>query len=288
MSIDVLDLAFKTIPIAVTVIALTYTITQRRNSKKQMAQKLTQKKYLEDALTTLNKQIEILNNWGEPTQLNMVNPLIDDFTYDASTIAWGLLRAAFDTEKRKMRLKVIYHVRYSEKSDNEKTMNCQEITDFTNLDSKWLLSMLHSKKFDSIYADSEVIIEENPQNLMNNLQLPTVQMLYWLNMVRRELSKFEEVYENISPNSIRDFDKFFEELTEDAFSILSSNRKLEIDLDNFETTNILTLYLAEAITDFSKHEQKVPKLKPIINQLNEARKQLFSKYLDVQNNIGAE
>lgn len=150
------------------------------------------------------------------------------------------------------------------------------MSSFSDYDSEWFVTLMKSE-FEYVFVESDITIEGIEPSYCNDIPLDFNFALHWIRKATVALQKYQEVYESISPTSITELNQFFEETAKAIFEVIRKPKKIEVDLDSFSTTDELTIFLINQITNFSEIEPKFSRVQEIVNELNEARKQLFLK-----------
>jgi hypothetical protein len=260
--------------IVIALVSLTYAVKQRNVIKKEIAKK----SYLESAQTNLNIAIQSLRNQKLP---NLSDPNcdlkdLDDTYFDALTIVEDLLRANFESKKTQFTLKVSYELvdvgesgkHYSEKE--ERTTN-----DFSQSSPKLLIDLLKSRR--TFYINSETDILDVQRQVGNSPSLnDTVWGLRDLWFVINRLSAYEEVYETVCPNVLKQANQLLEETVEQVFKAISAPKTIEINLKKFSKTDDITKYVIDTLTDYTHITAKLSHgISELDSKLTEARKELF-------------
>lgn len=265
------------IPTIIAVVSLFYAIKQRNLVKKEIARK----SYLESAQTNLSEAIQRLRK----VQLaNLSDPNCDlekdweDTYFDASTIVEDFLRAYFESKRTQFTLRVSYELNdlgapgkpYSEKET-------RRISDFSQSSPKLLVDLLRSDR--SFYISSETDILDVQRRVGNSPRFdPLERGLHGLWFALSKLSAYEEVYDTVCPNVVKQANQLLEETAEQVFKAISVPRTVEIDLKEYSKTDDITKHLIDTLLNYTHISEKLSQgISELDSKLTEARKELFLK-----------
>ena len=265
------------IPTIIAVVSLFYAIKQRNLVKKEIARK----SYLESAQTNLNEAIQHLRNVRLPNLSDLNCDLekdLEDIYFDASTIVEDFLRAYFESKRTQFTLRVSYKLNdlgasgkpYSEKET-------RRISDFSQSSPKLLVDLLRSDR--SFYINSETDILDVQRRVGNSPGFdPLVWGLHGLWFALSKLSAYEEVYDTVCPNVVKQANQLLEETAEQVFKAISVPRTVEIDLKEFSKTDDITKHLIDTLLNYTHISEKLSQgISELDSKLTEARKELFLK-----------
>jgi len=263
------------IPNLVALVSLIYAIKQRNIVKRE----ISRKRYLESALSNLNEVIQSLKLIKIPclSDLDGLRGEFEDTLFDAEVIVSEILRASFETKKKKINLDISYRLfDLGERSKKSSEIAPRVIENFDELEPKWFFDLLHSDK--AFILESNTKIQGYERKICNELSFTEFKFfIYKLIRAKQKLSKYEEVYESISPNCLNNLNRLIKEVTEEIFKTISKPKTVQIDLDKFSTTDEIMKFLIEEVLNYSTLTQKLSRISEIISELTEARKELFLK-----------
>lgn len=252
------------VPILIALISLVYAIKQRNVVKKE----ISKKRYLEDALSNLNAAMETLRTirildikksndyeeWGDTaTEFRML-------TYE-------ILRASFDLKMRKFVMNISYTANSYDKQTKESKVDLNDLESFLNA--------LRSNR---VWIYSHANIANVEMEFMNS---PDFHHVTWdvesLVDALEALLKFEEAYESLRPDCVKNVKQAFEDVAKEIFVTVSQPKTIELVLAKFNTTDEISEHLCKEILNYPSLADKLSKVSELLSELSEARKELFMK-----------
>ena len=272
---DIIDILKWAIPTLIALVSLIYAIKQRNIVKKE----ISRKRYLESALSNLNEVIEPLKDM-KVSPLSDIDSLaeeLEDTYFDAEVIASEIIKASFETKKKKVNLAVSYRLRLWERDKKSSEKTSRVIEKFDEMSPEWLFNLFHSDK-PSFFVESRTTIQGYKKRVDNELDFSDFySLICWLIEAKKKLSKYEEVYESISPNCLKNLNQLIKEGIEEIFKTISKPKTIQIDVDKFSTIDEIIEFLIEEVLNYSTLARKLSRISEIISELTEVRKELFLK-----------
>ncbi len=265
------------IPTIIAVVSLFYAIKQRNLVKKE----ITKKKYLESAQTNLSEAIQHLRNVRLPNLSDLNYDLqenLEDIYIDASIIVEDFLRAYFESKKTHFTLRVSYELNDLGASGKPYSENeTRRISDFSQSSPKLLVDLLRSDRSFCINSETDIL---DVQRRVGNS--PGFDPLEWglrgLWFALSKLSAYEEVYDTVCPNVVKQANQLLEETAEQVFKAISVPRTVEIDLKEFSKTDDIIKRLIDTLLNYTHISEKLSQgISELDSKLTEARKELFLK-----------
>jgi hypothetical protein len=272
----IIDILKWLIPTIIAVASLYYAIRQRSVVKRE----ISKKRYLESAQTNLNEAINHLRNIDIPDLLMLWKdakagyPKYDeweDACFGTYLLTDDILRASFKLKTNKIGMDVEYYIHYRERSEGEKT-----IRNLDEFEPQWLVDFFRSNRYFSIECETRINDYERDSNGEPDFSA-FEHAIKLLNKSVETLSSFEEVYDSISPDSVKKVNRFFEDIVKEIFKVICKSRRIEIDLKKFAEAEEITRYIFEEILNYSHIASKFSKVSEAISELTKARKELFLK-----------
>ncbi len=257
--------------------SLAYAIKQRNVVQKEMSKR----RYFESALSNLNEAINSLRSIDSPNilRLNEGYETWGDTYNDSFTLAVEVLRASFELEKKKIPLEVSYRIEHfwerDKPPDSLANHKIRIIENLDKFDARWFIDYF---RVNVISVKAKMNIPNFERFWENELNFSLITRgLSQLIESAKSLLSYEEVFESISPDSVRRINQLYEEIAEEIFKTICVSKSLVIDLNKFRETNQLMKYLIEEILNYSYISEKFSKLNELISELADARKELFLK-----------
>jgi len=215
-------------------------------------------------IQTLNENYDISDIWGEACS-------------DAYTIISDILRTSLKLKKKKIVLEVSYYIRDLGQRDDPKTSGQERIIqNFEELTSEWFVNLFRQNRF--FLVKSETRIADFERVRFNELGFHGFTLdIEVLNEAVETLSSYEEVYESVTPDSIKKVNQLFEDITREIFKVICKPKRIVIHLDKFNESDEMLRYLFEEILNYSPIAKKFSKVTELISELTNARKELFLK-----------
>jgi len=272
---DIIDIIKWAIPTFIALVSLIYAIKQRNILKRE----ISRKRYLESALSNLNKVIESLKDIKIPPLSNidsLAEELVDSY-FAAETITSEVIMASFETKKKKVNLAASYRLILWERDKKSSEKTSRVIEKFDEMSPEWLFNLFHSDKT-SFFVESCTTIQGYEKRAVNELDFSYfIFSIIRLIEAKKNLSKYEEVYESICPNCLKNLNQLIKEVIEEFFKTISKPKTIQIDLDKFSTIHEIIEFLIEEVLNYSTLTQKLSRIPEIISELTEVRKELFLK-----------
>ena len=271
--IEVLKLV---VPSIIALGSLYYAIKQRSLVKGE----ISKKRYLESALSNLNEAIKSLRSINIPriSSLGGGYDLSDawaDVSFCAYSVCSEIFRASFELKKKKIPVEVSYSIRDLGVRPKFETA-AKTIENFDGLDLQWFIDFLQPNR--AYMITSHPRISNFEQFTVNDIDFGGFERgIDNLKKALEALLPYEEVFETVSPNSVKKTTELFEELAEEIFKTFSRSKTIEINLEKFGEMNGIIRYLIEQTLNYSRIAEKFSKVSEVISELIEARKELFLK-----------
>lgn len=272
---DIIDILKWAIPTLIALVSLIYAIKQRNIVKRE----ISRKRYLESALSNLNEVIEPLKDMkiSPLSDIDSLAEELEDTYINAQTVTSEIIMASFETKKRKVNLAVSYRLRLWERDKKPSEKTSRVIEKFDEMSHEWLFDLFHSDKT-GFFVESRTTIQGYKKRVDNELDFSDFDFLIrWLIEAKKKLSKYEEVYESISPNCLKNLNQLIKEGIEEIFKTISKPKTIQIDLDKFSTIDEIIEFLIEEVLNYSTLARKLSRISEIISELTEVRKELFLK-----------
>jgi len=275
MELDlIIDILMLVVPTIIALISLAYVMKQRSLVKEE----LSKKRYLENAQSNLNEAIKSLRQVSMPNirDISEGYEIFGDIYNDLMMMLGEILRANFNLNKKEIPLEVSYELRaLRERGKPSSEGEKKEITNFENLDPQWFINFCRTHTF---YVACYPRIRDFEQ--VWNVMLTFSRMewnLHSLAEAMDTLLNYEEVYETVSPDSVKKVKRLFEETSTDMFNVIRKPKSIDVDLSKFSETDEILRYLCEQILDYSHMAEKFSQVTDLIEELVEARRELFLK-----------
>jgi len=258
----VIEILKLVVPTIIALVSLAYAVKQRNVVRRE----ISKKRYLESALSNLNATINSL----KAIQNLMTSFENTDEWSESQYVASDVLTASYDLKKKKVALEVSYElVEFVEKDKIRRIQNLDEYT------PEWFSDFVKEKDF-FLSVDTETSSLGGP--IQNAITLSEFRhAIKGLIQTKQNLSTFEEVYENVAPDSVKRFNHLFEEVSAEIFKTIYKPKRIEIDLNKFSETHEIAKYLFEEILGYSHIAERFSKISQLISELERARKELFLK-----------
>ena len=276
-SSEIIDALKWVVPTLIALGSLIYAIKQRNIVKKE----ISKKRYLENALSNLKEAIGYLE-WIKMPNLSTDSDLKEEVGEDNSNnlnvLISEILKASFELKKTKFKLTVSYELTnfgkngkfYSEK-------DVRKIRDFSELSHEYLIDLIKSGGMFRIETDTD--IPDYQREIVNEIEFND--FTYTLEFIRRainKLSKYEEVYDSISPDSVKKAERLVEEISSEILQVISTPKEISVDLSKFSKTNEIARYLFENSLNYSPIAHKISEgVSSLVSNLTEVRRELFLK-----------
>ena len=266
------------VPTVIAIVSLYYAIKQRSIVKRE----ISKKRYLESALSNLNEVIKSLRDIDVPN-IQTLNENYDpydtwgDVCNDGYSLISDILRASLELKKKKIILEVSYYIRdYGERGKPGSSKHERIIQNFNELDTKWFIDFLGVDRAFSV--KSETRITDFERTRLNDIGFSGFEWnIEILKKAAETLSSYEEVYETVSPDSVKKVNQLFEDIAKEIFKTICKPKRIEIDLNKFAEADEILRYLIEEILNFSYIAEENSKVSELISELIRARKELFLK-----------
>lgn len=277
MELDlIIDILKLVVPTVIAVVSLVYAMKQRNIVKRE----ISKKRYLENAQTNLSEAVNHLKNIDIPDLLALWKDVRAHYSkygewenacFGTYLLTVDILRASFKLKANKIGMEVEYHVHDRERSEGE-----SPIRSLDEFEPQWLVDFFRSNKRFSIECETRINDYERDTNGEPDFSV-FEHAIRLLNKSVETLSSYEEVYETISPDSVKKVNRFFEDMAKEIFKVICKPRRIEIDLKKFAEADEITRYIFEEILDYSRIASKFSKVSEVISELAKVRKELFLK-----------
>lgn len=274
MELDlIIDILMLVVPTIIALISLAYVMKQRSVVKEE----LSKKRYLENAQSNLNEAIKSLRQVGMPNirDIHEGYETFGDVYNDFMMVLGEILRANFNLKRKEIHLEVSYELRdLGERSKLSSGSETKEITNFENLDPQWFINFSRTHTF---YVNCYPRIRDFEQVWNVMLSSHADWNLGLLAEAMDTLLNYEEVYETVSPDSVKKVKRVFEEISTDMFNVFRKPKSIDVDLSRFSETDEILICLFEQILNYSHIAEKFSQVTDLIDELVEIRKELFLK-----------
>jgi len=151
----------------------------------------------------------------------------------------------------------------------------KEIADFGNFDPQWFINFSRTHTF-NVTCSPRIRDFEQVWDVTLFFSHANWNLLLLAKAIDTLLD-YEEVYETVSPDSVKKVKRLFEEISTDVFNIIRKPKRIDVDLSEFSETDEILKYLCEQILDYSHIAEKFSQVTDLIEELVEARRELFLK-----------
>jgi len=262
------------VPTLIALGSLLYAYKQRQDVKEE----ILKKRYLENALANLNEAIKNLRGINIPniSSLKEGYETWGDAHGNAYTIATEILRASYELKTKKVSVNFPYEgTDYGEwDKPKSKKVEYKELKDFSSFSQDSFIDHIRTHHF---RIETGFEIPNFEQFWSNGLEFDFLWNLRALEKAKQQLLAYEEVYENISLDSVNKLDKLFEEIAVEILRTIRNPKSLKINLEEFSNVNEIMKYLYENVLNYSFITKKFSNVPLLISELTEARKELFLK-----------
>lgn len=274
---EVIDALKWVVPTLIAFGSLIYAIKQRNIVKKE----ISKKRYLEDALSNLKEAIGYLERIKMPnlsTDSNLMEEVSEDNSNNLDILISEILKASFELKKTKFKLTVSYELtEYGKEGEFYLEKDVRRIRDFSGLSHEYFIDLI--KTDGMFYLETDTNIPDYQREVGNEITFDDFTWsLEFIWKAINTLSKYEEVYDSISPDSVKNAKRLVEEISSEILQVISTPKEISVDLNKFSKTQEIARYLFENSLNYSPIAHKISEgVSSLISNLTEIRRQLFLK-----------
>jgi hypothetical protein len=276
-SSEIIDALKWVVPTLIALGSLIYAIKQRNIVKKE----ISKKRYLENALSNLKEAIGYLERIKMPnlsTDSDLKEEVGEDNSNNLNVLISEILKASFELKKTKFKLTVSYELTdYGKNAKLYSEKDVRKIRDFGELSHEYLIDLIKSGGM--FYIETDTDIPDYQREIVNEIDFNDFKFsLEFIWKAINILSKYEEVYNSISPDSVKNAKRLVEEISSEILQVISTPKEISVDLSKFSKTKEIARYLFENSLNYSPIAHKISEgVSSLVSNLTEVRRQLFLK-----------